>query len=175
MHGGAARGKGSECAQEKLFYWSTVNAAVSVVCIRDSAVSGITVAIRRLCVAEIQHTLFEARSPVWRSDKINSTGRNETSDVNEAVRLLPSSMSDNLSELISKNSLYGFCNAWPGLAESGSERGRLPLMFVTFTEFVTKALNIVQPQQPQMRVTELDEEENVLTRLNLLPALKTCY
>lgn len=60
---------------------------------------------------------------------------------------------------------------WPELEKLRFHRTVLHLMFTTLPNPVTKALKIVGLGLPQVNVTKLGEDENVVMRLDLQPAI----
>lgn len=83
-------------------------------------------------------------------------------------------MLENQSYLISKNSPYNLRDENPDLDKFFPRVG-LRLLFATFPESVTKALNIVRPLPPLVYVIKIDEGKNVVMRPGLQPAFTALY
>lgn len=84
-------------------------------------------------------------------------------------------MSENLNDLISHDSLCRLCGNTSELVKSHLQRGRLPLMFATLPESITKSLNIIPQGQPQVEDRKLDDDGNVTMRPYSQPKLATSY
>lgn len=126
--------------------------------------------IRRLRLAETEHTIFETGPTFQEPDEVKATTRKWTSDVDKEILFLLFSMSENYRMLISKNSVHSLRDAWPELNKSCFVRGRLPPVLDTLLEYITIALNIVRQKPLQVGVTELSEDEKTVVRPNSQPS-----
>lgn len=93
---------------------------------------------------------------------MDGTARNRSPEVDEAIRFLSHSMLQNLSDIISKSSLYSLMDEWPEMYMFYFQRARHPPVFATLLESATKALNIVRSLSPQVEVMKLDEDGPVI-------------
>lgn len=106
---------------------------------------------------------------------MDTTAGSRTPEVDDATPFLSYSMLRNMIGLISNKVLYSIRNKLRALYKLRFQRGSLPLVFYTLTESVEKALDIIQPRPPQVKVTKHDEHGDTVVRSSLQPPLPTSY
>lgn len=122
-----------------------------------------------------EETLFEPYLSLQRSDGTKAATRNLSPEVHGAILFLSCSMMENPSDVISHSSLYSLRHEWSLLDNYLFQRGCLSLLFATLLKADTKAPNIVRPQPPQVKVTEIYKARNAVMRSDSRPVLTSSY
>lgn len=122
-----------------------------------------------------QNTILEAGPPLLGLDEVDTTARERFLEVEEAIRFLYISMLENMTELISNNSLNGLRHIWLDLYKFRFQRGRLHLLFSTVLQPGTNALNNGQPVPLPLEVAGADKNGIIGMRRDPQPALSSSY
>lgn len=101
--------------------------------------------------------------------------RRKYPEVDDAVRFLSYAILENLSDMISKNTLLGLCQECPELYSFCFHRGLLPLVFDTDPGSTIKALDAFRSRPQQVDLMELDEDRNVVMKPDSQPVLTCLY
>lgn len=120
-------------------------------------VSSSTAEIARLRVTEAARNLFLRLSIAAGKRWSGTHGRVRFPELDDSVRFLRYSMTEDVSDLIYRNFFYRMPNEWPGLGPFWFRPARQLLMFGMLPESVTKTLNIARPRPAQLEVTEIDD------------------
>lgn len=121
-------------------------------------------------------TLFESVTHLFGPDGLNFIAKDGSLEVDEVICFLCYLTLKNISKLVLNNLLHILLKA----AQTELEKLCLPrcdlsFIFAAFPESVSKAITITQSWRPQLKATELHEDENIVLRPESQPAVTALY
>lgn len=122
-----------------------------------------------------QKTLFKAVPLLLGPNDVSATVRDESPEVDIAIRFLCYSLVKRVRNLFTNNLLYKIRDEWLELGKLLFQRGHLPLVISTLPKSATEELNIISPRPPYLEVTKIDDNGNVLIRPDWQPSLTSYY
>lgn len=108
-------------------------------------------------------TLFASRTLLLGSDGVDVFARDQSVEVDEAICFPCYVMLETFSERVSNNFLYTRRVEWKDLEKFLLHRRALPLVFAALLASVTEGPIITRPWLHQLKLTDFDEDESVVT------------